>query len=33
MMFVKAGVRAGERLFLLGEALETMGLVAMGRRR
>lgn len=31
MMFTKAGVHAGERLFLLGEALETMGLVAMGQ--
>lgn len=31
MMFVKSGVRSGQRLYLLGEALETMGLVAMGK--
>jgi SAM-dependent methyltransferase len=31
MMFMKAGVRAGEKLYLLGEALETIGLIAMGQ--
>jgi hypothetical protein len=31
MMFVKSGVQAGEKLFLLGEALEATGLVAMGQ--
>ena len=31
MMFMKAGVQSGERLFLLGEVLETLGLVAMGQ--
>jgi SAM-dependent methyltransferase len=32
MMFVKAGVSAGDRVFLLGEVIETIGLVALGQR-